>query len=502
MQPELSVIIPVYNEEEVLPLLAHRLRPILDGLATTYEVVAVDDGSTDASAVILQRLRREWPEMRIVRLRANAGHQAAISAGLARSRGAYMVTIDADLQDPPEVIVEMLQLARSEGVDVVYGVRNDRSTDTAFKRGTARAFYATMRAVSGTDAPPDAGDFRLMSRATVDAVNALPEHHRVLRLVVPALGFPSAQVAYKREERAAGHSKYPLTKMIKLSIDSLTSHSMAPLRLATWCGLLGGVLALVILVYALVSVFSGHAVAGWASTVVTVAAVGAIQLLCLGLLGEYVGRMYTMMQGIPTYFVAYDSAEIRRESQTTTGTQPAPSGPANLRGRPAITGGSSAVAATPNEEGVVPTVRDARPGERTLVTTDDGATDAVRPDTAAATEITDVTRPAPATSGAADELPERDGADGPEPRTTSASGTSSEVEAQEALLEAERTAALAEGTEVPTDALVIVGAREDRSGASRTTPPTSVLPRVPAPAEDGRHGTGLSAEDRMARRRH
>lgn len=315
MHPELSVVIPVYNEEEVLPLLVHRLRPVLDQLDSPYEVVAVDDGSTDDSAIILQRIRREWPQLRVIRLRANAGHQAAISAGLARARGDYMVTIDADLQDPPEVVAEMLTLARSEGVDVVYGVREDRSTDTAFKRGTARAFYATMKAVSGTDAPPDAGDFRLMSRATVDAVNALPEHHRVLRLVVPALGFPSARVAYRREERAAGHSKYPLTKMIKLSIDSLTSHSMAPLRLATWCGLLGGVFSLLILVYAFASVWMGRAVSGWASTVVTVSAVGAIQLLCLGLLGEYVGRMYTMMQGIPTYFVAYDSAEIVREAR-------------------------------------------------------------------------------------------------------------------------------------------------------------------------------------------
>lgn len=316
MHPELSVVVPVYNEEEVLPILVERLRPVLDSLEIPYEVVTVDDGSTDDSAVILQRLRREWPEVRVIRLRANAGHQAAISAGLARARGDYMVTIDADLQDPPEVVAEMLQLAKSENVDVVYGVRNDRSTDTAFKRGTARAFYATMKAVSKTDAPPDAGDFRLMSRATVDAVNALPEHHRVLRLVVPALGFPSAQVAYRREERAAGHSKYPLTKMIKLSIDSLTSHSMAPLRLATWCGLLGGVFSILILIYALISRWSGHAVSGWASTVVTVAAVGAVQLLCLGLLGEYVGRMYTMMQGIPTYFVAYDSNEIRREART------------------------------------------------------------------------------------------------------------------------------------------------------------------------------------------
>lgn len=321
MHVELSVVVPVYNEEDVLPLLVERLRPVLDGLETPYEVVAVDDGSTDASAVVMQRIRHEWPQFRVIRLRANAGHQAAISAGLARARGDYMVTIDADLQDPPEVVAQMLHIARDEKVDIVYGVRNDRSTDTAFKRGTARAFYATMRALAKTEAPMDAGDFRLMSRATVDAVNALPEHHRVLRLVVPALGFPSAQVTYKRAERAAGSSKYPLSKMIKLSLDSLTSHSMAPLRLATWFGLIGGVFAMLIFLYALISSFSGRAVAGWTSTVAAVSSVGAVQLICLGLLGEYVGRMYTMMQGRPTYFVAHDTDDLsnreHREQRAT-----------------------------------------------------------------------------------------------------------------------------------------------------------------------------------------
>ena len=144
--------------------------------------------------------RRDWPQLRVVRLRANAGHQAAISAGLARARGDYVATLDADLQDPPEVIAEMLAAARRDGVDVVYGVRADRSTDSAFKRGSARAFYRLIRRVSGTTAPADAGDFRLMSRATVDAVNSLPEHHRVLRFVVPALGFPSGEVRYRRDD--------------------------------------------------------------------------------------------------------------------------------------------------------------------------------------------------------------------------------------------------------------------------------------------------------------
>ena len=307
MPPELSIVIPVYNEEDVLPLLAQRLRPGADGLETAYEVVAVDDGSTDATAVVLQRIRRDWPELRVVRLRANAGHQAAISAGLSVSRGDYVVTLDADLQDPPEVIPQMLAAAREERVDVVYGVRSDRSTDSAFKRLSARAFYRVIRALSGTHAQTDAGDYRMMSRATVEAINSLPEHNRVLRFIVPALGFPSASVSYKRDERAAGRSKYPLAKMLRLSIDSVTGFSIAPLRAATWLGLTGGLAAVGLLVYALVAQLVGHTLPGWTSTVVAVAGVGAVQLLCLGILGEYVGRMYAMMQARPTYFIAYDS---------------------------------------------------------------------------------------------------------------------------------------------------------------------------------------------------
>ena len=250
MSPELSVVIPMYDEEDVLPLLVERLRPLLDGLGTSYEVLAVDDGSRDGTPVLLQRYRHAWPQLRLLRLRANAGHQAAISAGLAHARGDFVATLDADLQDPPEVIAEMLAVARRDGVDVVYGVRADRSTDSAFKRGSARAFYRLIRRVSGTTAPADAGDFRLMSRATVAAVNSLPEHHRVLRFVVPALGFPSSEVRYRRETRAAGSSKYPLARMIRLSVDSLTGFSTAPLRLATWFGIGGGIAAFGLLVYA------------------------------------------------------------------------------------------------------------------------------------------------------------------------------------------------------------------------------------------------------------
>lgn len=312
--PVLSVIVPAYDEEAALPLLSRRLRPILDGLGEDYEVLVVDDGSKDATPVVLQRERRAWPQLRVLRLRANSGHQAALSAGLTRARGAWVATLDADLQDPPEALPQMLATARDGDLDVVYGVRNDRSTDSAFKRLTAQAYYRLMRRLVGQHLHADAGDYRLMSRATVDAVNVLPEHHRVLRLVVPALGFPSADVGYRREARAAGRTKYPLSRMIRLSIDSLTGFSVAPLRLATWFGLGGATATALLLAYALIAWLSGRTVPGWTSTFVAVAAVGAVQLLCLGLLGEYVGRLYTQLQGRPSYYVAYDSLD-----ETATG---------------------------------------------------------------------------------------------------------------------------------------------------------------------------------------
>lgn len=328
--PVLGIVIPMFNEAAVLPLLVDRLRPVADGLGVAYEVVAVDDGSSDETPVLLQLARREWPQLRVIRLRANAGHQAAISAGLANARGDYLVTLDADLQDPPETIAEMLATARDEGVDVVYGIRTDRSSDTAFKRWTARAFYRLMGRVSGTSAPVDAGDYRLMSRATVEAVNALPENNRVLRLIVPALGFPSASVGFRRESRAAGSSKYPLSKMLRLSLDSLTGFSIAPLRVATWAGTLGGLAAAGLLIYALIANTLGQATPGWTSTVVAVTGVGALQLLCLGILGEYVGRTYAALQARPTYYVAYDSGPAGDAAPTSDG-----------RDRPAAMSGTS-----------------------------------------------------------------------------------------------------------------------------------------------------------------
>ncbi|MEV4559491.1 glycosyltransferase family 2 protein [Kitasatospora sp. NPDC049285] len=307
----LSVVVPMYNEQDALPALVARLRPVLDGIGERYEVVAVDDGSADKTAALLRDLAADWPELRMVRLRRNSGHQAALTAGLHRAVGRYVASIDADLQDPPEKIPEMLELARRDGLDIVYGVREDRSTDTGFKRYTAAAYYWLIRRLVGRQVPSHAGDFRLLSREAVEALKELPDQQRVYRLLVPWLGFPSGEVRYVREERVAGSTKYPLTKMVRLALDSITGFSAAPLRLATWLGTVAFFTCLGLLAFCLIVYLAGSTVPGWTSLFAGVLFIGAVQLICVGLLGEYVARIYTAVQSRPAYFVAEDTAADR-----------------------------------------------------------------------------------------------------------------------------------------------------------------------------------------------
>ncbi|CAM5690266.1 glycosyltransferase family 2 protein [Streptomyces aurantiogriseus] len=315
---ELSVVIPMFNEEEALPALVERLRPVLDGTGEEYEVVAVDDGSTDGTAEHLAQLRAGWPQLRLVRLRRNSGHQAALTAGLHSARGAYAVSLDADLQDPPEKIPEMLALARSRHLDIVYGVRTNRSSDTGFKRRTAGAYYWLMRRLVGTHVCAQAGDFRLLSRNVLDALKALPDQPQVYRLLMPWFGFPSGEVTYRRDPRVAGHTKYPLRKMILLAVDSIIGFSVAPLRLAIWLGALAFCVCLGMLVYTLAVHAAGDTAPGWTSLIIAVLFVGAVQLVCLGVVGEYIGRIYTAAQQRPTYFVADDTAmAIARQARKT-----------------------------------------------------------------------------------------------------------------------------------------------------------------------------------------
>ena len=320
---DLSVVVPMFDEQEVLPFFYPRMREALDQLDLSYEVIAVDDGSRDGTAQLTESVRTEWPELRLVRLLRNSGHQAAIGAGLARSRGEYAITIDADLQDPPEAIGPMFALAREQHLDVVYGVREDRSSDSWGKRVSARLYYRLMRRLVGGQLPADAGDFRLMSRRVLDAVERQPQAGRVYRLIVPWLGFPSQNFGYVRDRRVAGTTKYPLSRMIRLGWDSVTAFSAAPLRLATWIGGMSAIGCVALIVAAFVVWEVGETVPGWASTMIVVMGIGAVQLICLGLLGEYVARIFTTVQARPTFTVGYDSYEQDRQDAFTDA-EPAP----------------------------------------------------------------------------------------------------------------------------------------------------------------------------------
>jgi dolichol-phosphate mannosyltransferase len=297
----------VFDEEAVISLFAARARPVLDGMAEPYELLFVDDGSRDGTPAALSGLAASWPQARVLTLRRNSGHQAAITAGLDHARGDAVITMDSDLQDPPEVVPALVEAWRRQAVDVVYAVRQDRRADSWFKRRTARWYYRGIRRLAGSEALIDAGDFRLMSRAVVDALSRLPERHRVYRLLVPWLGFRSAVLHYPRASRAAGETKYPLSKMVLLAFDSVTSFSARPLRIATWAGVLGSLLCLTAAATAVVAQLTGHTVPGWASVFVAVFFIGAVQLLCLGLLGEYVGRLFAEAQQRPLYDVASDT---------------------------------------------------------------------------------------------------------------------------------------------------------------------------------------------------
>lgn len=306
MTPRLSLVIPVFNEEETLPELARRLRDFfanLPGVGQDWEVVFVDDGSRDRSREILTSLTAEEPRYKLVSFSRNFGHQIAITAGLDRSSGDAVVVMDADLQDPPEVVAEMFERFRA-GFDVVYGVRKKRHGETLFKRFTASVFYRFMRTMTGVDIPVDSGDFRLMSRAVVVALGALRENHRFVRGMVAWVGFRQTAVYYDREARFAGETKYPLRKMFRFALDAITSFSVLPLRIATWLGIIAGVIAVAVGLWAVsVKVFTNGTVPGWTTIMIAVAFGSSAQLLMTGILGEYIGRIYEEIKRRPLYII-------------------------------------------------------------------------------------------------------------------------------------------------------------------------------------------------------
>ena len=277
----------------------------LEAVVASWEVVFVDDGSRDGSFAHLKQMAAREPRFKVISFARNFGHQIAITAGLDRAEGDAVVIMDADLQDPPEVVPAMIEKWR-EGFDVVYAVRQSRKGETFFKRATAAAFYRFFSAIlGGFKMPLDAGDFRLMSRPAVLALRALRERHRFVRGMVAWIGFRQTAVHYHREARFAGETKYPLAKMIRFALDGVTSFSVFPLRMATWLGLLAGLVAIGTAVWAVyVKLVAQGVVPGWTTIMMLVGFSSCIQLLMIGVLGEYVGRIYEEVKRRPLYIQA------------------------------------------------------------------------------------------------------------------------------------------------------------------------------------------------------
>ena len=303
-RPTLSVVIPCMNEEAVIRETCNRLIAALTDARVAFELIFVDDGSKDRTAEILREAQQQDPRIKVVRLSRNFGHQVAITAGLEHAAGDAAAVIDADLQDPPEALQEFI--ARwLDGYDVVYGVRTDREGETAFKLWTAKLFYRVIGRLSDTEIPLDTGDFRLMDRCVVDALLSMPERDRFVRGMVSWLGFSQTSVSYKRAARFRGETKYPLFKMLKFATDGIVSFSIVPLRLATWLGFLASGLSVLGICVVLLERYL-HVlglVRGWSSTVIAVLFIGGVQLVCMGIIGEYVGRIYGESKRRPLYVV-------------------------------------------------------------------------------------------------------------------------------------------------------------------------------------------------------
>jgi len=299
----LSVIVPCLNEQEVICGTHQRLTAALESAPMEFEIIYVDDGSTDSTPESLRELQERDSRVRMVRFSRNFGHQIAITAGLEHASGDAVAIIDADLQDPPEVILEFLQ-KWMDGYDVVYGVRGERDGETAFKLWTAKAFYRVIGKLSETPIPLDTGDFRLMDRRVVEALLSMPERDRFVRGMVSWLGFSQIAVPYHRAARAAGTTKFSLFRMLRFATDGIVSFSISPLRLATWMGFAASGFAILVMLYTLYErAFGTGVVRGWTSTMMAILFIGGVQLICLGIIGEYVGRIYGESKRRPLYIV-------------------------------------------------------------------------------------------------------------------------------------------------------------------------------------------------------
>ena len=299
----LSIVVPCYNESDGLAELHRRVTAVSQQcVGQAYELVLVNDGSTDESWAAMGEIAARDPHIVAVNLSRNHGHQLALTAGLQLCRGERVFILDADLQDPPELLDKMM--ARMDaGCDVVYGQRVKRAGETAFKKATAHVFYRVLERFADIKIPNDAGDFRLMSRRAVDVLNGMPEHHRFIRGMVSWIGLRQEPLPYERAERFAGETKYPLSKMIRFAVDAITGFSIRPLRVASYLGFSFSLATLALMVYVLFGYFSGHTVSGWTSLTLIILAVSSVQFVLIGVMGEYLGRLYIEAKRRPLFIV-------------------------------------------------------------------------------------------------------------------------------------------------------------------------------------------------------
>jgi len=300
-QPTVSVVVPAFNEEPVIDVTFERLNTVMLRLGLPYELIFVNDGSRDQTLDKLLDLARQHPQMKVINFSRNFGHQIAVTAGIEHAKGAVVVLIDADLQDPPELIEQFIERWK-EGYDVVYAVRTRREGETLFKRWSAALFYRFVHGMTVGDIPLNTGDVRLMNRNVVDSLKSIREKHRFIRGLVSWVGFRQIGISYEREERYAGESKYPLKKMLKFATDGIVSFSFKPLQIATKLGLLAATIGFIgILATIYEHFFTMETIVGWSSIMIVVLFLGGVQLLMLGILGEYIGRIYDEVRDRPLY---------------------------------------------------------------------------------------------------------------------------------------------------------------------------------------------------------
>lgn len=303
IHPVFSIIAPIFNEQESLAELYRRISAIMDTTGEPWELVLVNDGSTDRSEEMIRGLARQDGRVRPVLFARNFGHQIAVTAGLDYARGQAVVIIDADLQDPPELILEMIEKWR-EGYEVVYAVRSGREGESWFKTFTASFFYRLIHRITDVKIPLDTGDFRLIDRKVVDVLNRMRERHRFLRGMAAWVGFKQTGITYQRAARFAGETKYPFRKMFRLAINAITGFSYFPLQVATFLGFIAAALSIIAIpVVVFLRLISSQQLIGQATTLIAVLFFGGVQLICLGILGEYIGRIYDEVRGRPLYIV-------------------------------------------------------------------------------------------------------------------------------------------------------------------------------------------------------